>query len=145
MNELDEIFELQFALQHRLKRPVHKAHTLLDQAKKGDLYARTQLWDMIRADVEAMRQELAELTDCFPWKHWRKVSDQPFDVQNARVEVVDIMHFLVNIALYLGMDANDLHAAFMAKNQVNHERQDSGYVAKNEDDCRHICPVGADK
>lgn len=144
MRKLEEIFELQKQLQERLHRPVQEAHILLGPAEKGSDIARTQLWNMIRADVEAIRQELAELTDCFPWKHWRAPCSQPFDIQNAKVEVVDILHFLVNIALYLGMDASQLHAAFTAKNKVNHSRQDSGYVCKDPDDCRHI-GTGAEK
>ena len=40
----------------------------------------------------AMTQELAELTDSVPWKWWAKY--QKFDEQNARVEVVDLFHFL---------------------------------------------------
>lgn len=54
----------------------------------------------------AMSQEIAELTDCVPWKWWAKY--QTFDHQNARVEVVDMMHFLISAALVLGMSAEDL-------------------------------------
>ena len=63
---------------------------------------------------------------------------QKFDKQNARVEVVDIMHFLVSIAQVLGMSADDIFDAYCKKNAINHERQDSGYVTKNKDDSRSI-------
>src|SRR6266571_3895148 len=42
----------------------------------------------------AMSQEIAELTDSVPWKWWAKY--QKFDEQNARVEVVDLFHFLIS-------------------------------------------------
>ncbi len=84
----------------------------------------------------AMSQELAELTDSVPWKWWAKY--QKFDKQNARVEVVDLFHFLVSLAQVLGMSAGDIHAAYVAKNKVNFKRQDSGYTAKDEGDSRHI-------
>lgn len=84
----------------------------------------------------ALSQELAELTDSVPWKWWAKY--QKFDKQNARVEVVDMFHFLVSLAQVLGMSAHDVHAAYLAKNKVNFERQASGYSSKNEDDSRHI-------
>jgi len=84
----------------------------------------------------ALSQEVAELTDSVPWKWWAKY--QKFDKQNARVEVVDMFHFLVSLAQVLGMSAQDVHAAYIQKNQVNFERQDSGYTKKNEDDSRHI-------
>src|SRR5688572_23954406 len=51
----------------------------------------------------AMTQEIAELTDSVPWKWWAKY--QKFDEQNARVEVVDLFHFLISLAQVLGMSA----------------------------------------
>lgn len=86
--------------------------------------------------TRAMQQELAELTDSVPWKWWAKY--QQFDEQNARVEVVDLFHFLVSLAQVLGMSAEDVYAAYVKKNKVNHERQTSGYATKDEADSRHI-------
>jgi dimeric dUTPase (all-alpha-NTP-PPase superfamily) len=84
----------------------------------------------------AMQQEIAELVDSVPWKWWANY--QKFDRQNAKVEVVDILHFLIATALALGMSAEDIYRAFLAKNRVNHLRQDSGYIQKNGEDSRHI-------
>ncbi len=86
--------------------------------------------------TRAMQQELAELTDSVPWKWWAKY--QEFDEQNAKVEVVDLFHFLISLAQVLGMSAEDVYDAYIKKNKVNHERQDSGYASKDEDDSRHI-------
>ena len=86
--------------------------------------------------VRAMQQELAELTDSVPWKWWAKY--QEFDKQNARVEVVDLFHFLISLAQVLGMSADDVYDAYLKKNKVNHQRQDSGYSEKDESDSRHI-------
>jgi dimeric dUTPase (all-alpha-NTP-PPase superfamily) len=84
----------------------------------------------------AMRQEIGELVDCVPWKWWAKY--QKRDLQNARVEVVDLFHFLISSAQILGMTSDDFFGAYIGKNKVNNERQDSGYVEKNEDDSKHI-------
>lgn len=84
----------------------------------------------------AIQQETAELTDSVPWKWWAKY--QTFDVQNARVEVVDLLHFLVSSAQVLGMDAEDLFRMYAAKHAVNHARQDAGYAKKDADDNRGI-------
>ena len=69
----------------------------------------------------AMTQEIAELTDSVPWKWWAKY--QKFDDQNARVEVVDLFHFLISLAQVLGMSADDVFAAYVKKNAVNFQRQ----------------------
>ncbi|KEA45994.1 dUTPase [Campylobacter mucosalis] len=42
--------------------------------------------------------ECAELIDSFAWKHWKSIS-APTDEQNLRVEVVDIWHFVMSLAL----------------------------------------------
>lgn len=42
--------------------------------------------------------ETAELIDSYPWKHWKSV-DAKTDMENVRVELVDIWHFLLSLAL----------------------------------------------
>ena len=84
----------------------------------------------------AMSQETAELIDSVPWKWWAKY--QKFDEQNARVEVVDLFHFLISMAQVLGMSADDVFAAYVKKNEVNFKRQESGYAVKDHDDSKHI-------
>ena len=84
----------------------------------------------------AMSQEMAELIDSVPWKWWAKY--QNFDQQNARVEVVDLFHFLISMAQVLGMSADDVFNAYVKNNEVNFKRQDSGYAVKDEADSKHI-------
>ncbi|HWW01695.1 MAG TPA: dUTPase [Candidatus Acidoferrum sp.] len=84
----------------------------------------------------AMSQEIAELTDSVPWKWWAKY--QKFDQQNARVEVVDLFHFLISLAQVLGMSADDVFNAYVKKNAVNFQRQETGYAVKDEQDSKHI-------
>ncbi len=123
MDKLEEIFRLQHDLNQRIG--VHTdAMNEEEQAKWVLNYTR------------AMQQELAELIDSVPWKWWAKY--QEFDRQNARVEVIDLFHFLISIAQVLGMTPDDVHRAYVEKNKVNHQRQDSGYREKAEDDSRHI-------
>jgi len=42
--------------------------------------------------------EAAELIDSYPWKHWKSV-DAVTDIENVRVELVDIWHFLLSLTL----------------------------------------------
>ncbi len=84
----------------------------------------------------AMNQEIAELTDSVPWKWWAKYQD--FDQQNARVEIVDLFHFLISLAQVMGMSAEDIHGLYVQKSKVNHDRQDSGYSEKDESDNKNL-------
>ena len=86
--------------------------------------------------TRAMSQEIAELIDSVPWKWWAKY--QEFDKQNARVEIVDILHFMVSIAQCLGMSAEDMYNLYLKKNEVNFQRQDTGYAVKDESDNQHL-------
>jgi len=123
MDKLEEIFSMQASLNSRIGVELEG----LDEEKKTE-------W--VLNYTRAMQQELAELIDSVPWKWWAKY--QTFDEQNARVEVVDLFHFLVSLAQALGMTPDDVFAAYVKKNKVNFSRQDSGYTAKDEDDSRHI-------
>ena len=79
--------------------------------------------------TRAMTQELAELTDSVPWKWWAKY--QKFDEQNARVEVVDLLHFLISRPRVLGGRARTTSSRpTLKKNEVNFKRQDTGYALK---------------
>ncbi len=123
MDKMDEIFNLQEKLNTRIGVNMNEMNDE-DRAK----------W--ILNYIRAMQQELAELTDSVPWKWWAKY--QEFDKQNARVEIVDLFHFLISLAQVMGMSAEDVYEAYLKKNKVNHNRQDSGYSSKDEDDSRHI-------
>lgn len=123
MDKLDEIFQLQEGLNRRIG---------VDTVAMND-EERVQ-W--VLNYTRALQQETAELIDSVPWKWWAKY--QEFDKQNARVEVVDLFHFLISIAQVLGMSAQDVYEAYTKKNKVNHNRQDDGYAKKDEADSRHI-------
>ncbi|MDA3872827.1 MAG: dUTPase [Kiritimatiellae bacterium] len=86
--------------------------------------------------TRAASQEMAELIDSVPWKWWAKY--QEFDVQNAKVEVVDLFHFIISLAQVLGMDAQDVHNLYNQKNKLNFKRQDDGYAVKDENDNRGL-------
>ena len=123
MDKLAEIFRMQEALNERIG------------VKLGaiDEPERTK-W--VLNYTRAMQQEIAELNDSVPWKWWAKY--QKFDLQNARVEVIDLFHFLISTAQALGMSSDDVFEAYVKKNRVNHARQDAGYAQKDEHDSRHI-------
>ena len=123
MDKLDNIFELQDELNRRIG---------VDMSSMNDEDRAKWILNYVRA----MQQELAELTDSVPWKWWAKY--QEFDKQNAKVEIVDLFHFLISLAQVMGMTADVVHEAYLKKNKVNHDRQESGYSSKDENDSRHI-------
>lgn len=123
MDKLEEIFEMQYNLNKRIGIDTNNMDEA-DRIKWGLNYSR------------ALAQENAEFVDSVPWKWWAKY--QKFDPQNARVEIVDMLHFLVSMAQVMGMSAQDFYDAYAKKNGINHHRQDTGYTVKDKDDCRGI-------
>lgn len=123
MDKLDKIFEMQDELNQRIG-------VVTDQLSEED---KTK-W--VLNYTRAMQQELAELIDSVPWKWWAKYQD--FDEQNAKVEIIDLFHFLISLAQVMGMTPEDVYEAYVKKNAVNHKRQENGYVNKDEADSRHI-------
>ena len=123
MDKLDTIFEMQDTLNHRIGVVTEN----LSEEEKTK-------W--VLNYTRAMQQEIAELIDSVPWKWWAKY--QEFDEQNAKVEIVDLFHFLISLAQVMGMTPDDVYNAYVKKNQVNHNRQESGYKDKDESDSRHI-------
>jgi len=122
-DQLHEMFHMQKALNERIGVRVER---MSDKEKTK--------W--ILNYSRAVTQEIAELTDTVPWKWWANY--QKFDAQNARVEVVDLFHFVISLAQVLGMKADDVFEAYVKKNAVNFRRQASGYRVKDEHDSRHI-------
>lgn len=123
MDKLEEIFELQKELNERIGVNLEN---LSEEGKTAWVLNYTR----------AMQQEMAELIDSVPWKWWAKY--QKFDEQNAKVEIIDLFHFLISLAQVMGMTAEDVYEAYLKKNKVNHDRQNSGYSVKNEEDSVHI-------
>lgn len=118
-DRLVEMFRLQRALNERIG--VHLEALSPEQEQEWVLnYCR------------AMSQELAELVDSVPWKWWARY--QTYDRDNARVEVVDMFHFLISLAQALGLEAEDIFDLYTRKHAVNVQRQESGYSVKDETD-----------
>lgn len=122
-DQLRELFRMQKALNERI-------------GVKTDDLSEAEKTQWVLNYCRALSQEIAELTDSVPWKWWARY--QRFDEQNARVEVVDLFHFLISLAQVLGMSADDVFQAYVKKNQVNFQRQATGYHTKDETDSKHI-------
>ncbi|MBL7107153.1 MAG: dUTP diphosphatase [Phycisphaerae bacterium] len=95
--------------------------------------------------IAAMSNELEELRDCTFWKHWCKEAKEGrrfeiHDLQNARVEVIDMLFFWISLAQCLGLDSDDVMRLYEQKLKINHNRQSNDYsmVNKTEDDNKDI-------
>ena len=83
--------------------------------------------DLIPMQITGLVSELGEvLGEYKEWKNWKK-NFKPVDNRQLLDEVADVWTFLINITLCLGIDAEELYAGFINKNNVNNKRQDENY------------------
>jgi len=138
-DKLEELFELQaslndFVFQKQNLRSVDGSplnmESLIQQAKAdGGIGPNTDTNTWLSKYLTAMEDESRELRDELLWKWWSK---DKLDMQNIRVEIVDQLHFWLSLAMVSGMDAQKVYDLYMQKNQVNIERQKSGYSKANK-------------
>src|ERR1043165_4062774 len=124
---LDELFAHQAELNRRVGFDAEALRRRFDPQVAGE-------W--LNNYIAAASNELEELRDCTFWKHWcaEARTGQRFklhDLQNARVEVIDLLFFWISMAQCLGLDAHDVVELYHQKLKVNHNRQDTGYSMAN--------------
>lgn len=133
---LTEIFKLQAELNKRIG---------FDTGSLRDRFDAQQAGRWLNDYIAAASNELEELRNCTYWKHWcvEAKEGQRFalhDVQNARVEVIDLLFFWVSLAQCVGLNADDVYQLYLKKLKINHGRQDDRYsmASKSEADNRQI-------
>ena len=101
-------------------------------------------WHM---NTHALIDELHEATDALGgisdgsgnaiWKYWKKdfskyenlkFSDlSNSDQLECKFEIIDILHFFMNMAISIGMTPQEMYNMYMSKNTENRDRQSRGY------------------
>lgn len=127
---LEELFERQAELNKRIGYDTQALRQNFDPIAAG-----TWLNDYINA----AGNELEELRDCTFWKHWCSEAKQGkrfsiHDLQNARVEVIDILFFWISMAQCVGLNAQEVYELYLKKLNVNHQRQDGDYSMETKDE-----------
>lgn len=109
MDKLDEIFSLQKGLANMMN---------LERYPK-DVEGR------VSALSTAIMHEAVELQRTTNWKWWKKPT--PFNVDDAKEELIDIWHFVVQASLELNLTPDDILEEYKRKNEINRDRQKNGY------------------
>lgn len=145
-NAKEDYLKKIFQIQAGLNNLIFEKHNLKD--KNGELMNSDKMRNEGRAEnigvnsitaewlykfTTALKDELRELEEELPWKWWSKDN---LDMQNIRVEIVDILFFTVCLSIAAGLDASDLEELYRKKAVVNLERQFKDYskATKSESD-----------
>ena len=106
MDKLDVIFDMQDKLNAFIRE------------SRGLQYS-SQEW--IQKQTLAMLSEMAELIAEVNFKWWKNPKE--IDERAVKEEIVDILHFLVSMALSAGMSAKEMFEIYLDKNEENFKRQ----------------------
>jgi dimeric dUTPase (all-alpha-NTP-PPase superfamily) len=81
------------SLEHLIKQCVELQHKFNQRVNPNYLKEiKPTQWSL------AINQEVAEAVDSFPWKWWSN-KDKQIDVDNLKIETVDILHFVISLYL----------------------------------------------
>ena len=109
MDRLEEIFRMQRELAAMMPAGRYPAERV----------------DRIDALCTAIIHEAVELQRLTNWKWWKRPSS--FPAAEAREELIDIWHFVIQASMELGMTPADILEEYKRKNRINKERQRDGY------------------
>lgn len=76
--------------------------------------------------VTAIEDECAELRSWINWKTWKK-DRKVVNIEEVKYEIIDILHFWVNLCLIWGITPEDVYRYYMNKKKQNVVRQETGY------------------
>ena len=81
--------------------------------------------------ADEIAEALYEMPEYKLWKDYAAMTPADRDAawKKVKMELVDALHFFVNMLLAAGFTAEELHHMYMAKNKENHRRQDAGYTS----------------
>ncbi len=122
MDKLEQIMKMQGDLQKRLGTDFSN---MTDEERA----------EFMRNHRGYLEDELAEALYEMPnyklWKDYSNMNETDRNVawQKVRLELIDCLHFFVNLLLCSGMSADEVYQMYMMKNKENHRRQDEGYTA----------------
>jgi hypothetical protein len=81
--------------------------------------------EFIKTNVLAATDELHELLSEVGWKPW--ASSRHINIEAARSEAIDVLHFVNNLFIALEMDAEMIDRLYHRKSDKNVSRQEAGY------------------
>jgi dimeric dUTPase (all-alpha-NTP-PPase superfamily) len=113
-----------FALQSKLQERLGTWDRIKDNPSMKQQMCNQMFIALIEESIEVIRETPYKNPDFVPFG-WKKT--QLGDPEKFKEEIVDLFHFFMNFCLLAEMTPEDLYVRYLAKNRVNHVRQDAGY------------------
>ncbi|MCG3177774.1 MAG: hypothetical protein BIFFINMI_00094 [Phycisphaerae bacterium] len=147
IRDLNDIWRQQSSLNAKagidtaeLGRRLRLAEESGDPAALAEIKLTVGRW--IKNYLDALSAECHELQETLYWKHWYAEAragrqHELNDIQNARVEVTDMLFFWVSLCQLLGLEVEDVLRLYAKKLTINHRRQDQQRTQAEHADHEH--------
>jgi dimeric dUTPase (all-alpha-NTP-PPase superfamily) len=119
-----DMLEYLFRKQNELHRTL-ATHSQSNGSQYSKKFLSLSKEERLSALCTAIIHEAVELQRLTNWKWWKKTVE--FDKNHATEELIDIWHFVIDASIELEMTPYDILTAYIAKNQINRDRQKNGY------------------
>jgi dimeric dUTPase (all-alpha-NTP-PPase superfamily) len=120
----DDMLEIIFQKQKELHQTIMTYSPSID-SQYSKKFLSLSKEERISALCTAIIHEAVELQRLTNWKWWRKMLE--FDENQAKEELIDIWHFVVDASIELGMTPQNILDEYVKKNQINKDRQKNDY------------------
>lgn len=123
LEEGTDYFSALFKMQQDLQKFYRKDYENLSLEERAKF---------VRDNWSYLTTEMGELFNAIPYfKYWKdhkgKTTLTREERMNILFEYVDILHFVLNIAVYLGLTSEEIIKGYIVKNRENRERKKRGY------------------
>ena len=116
--------ELVFHYQNKLQERLGTWDKIRDNPNLKQQWINQMILAMFEETVEIMRETPYKNPNFVPFG-WKKT--QIGDPEKLKEELVDLLHFFVNLCIGADLKPDELVQRYLDKNKINHERQDHGY------------------
>lgn len=89
---------------------------------KREWYRKADLNEFLKTFTIALADESFEMLRLLNWKPWK--NEKELDIDALKEEAIDALHFLLQIFILLGMDADEVKETYKKKLKLNYDRQE---------------------
>jgi dimeric dUTPase (all-alpha-NTP-PPase superfamily) len=119
-----DALEIIFGYQNKLQERLGTWDKVDSSPQLRQQFINQMVLAMQEETIEIMRETAYKNPEFVPFG-WKKT--QIGDPDKFKEELVDQLHFFVNLCIVANMGPAELLSRYLAKNAINHTRQDSGY------------------
>ncbi len=120
MDKLDIIYNEQYKFQKNfgILKKINKSSAMKQQ------YINQMILALHEEAVEIMRESPYKNPNYVPFG-WKK--EQKFNIEKFKEEIIDIIHFVINLCIVVDMKPQEIYDKYLNKNKENHQRQKDNY------------------